>query len=281
MPAKASSKVDIVTWLINVKHKWQEETEDHWANPSLYPFMREVLHESVHFWQAVGLPYFLRISVGAYRDFQEVRACAFRQSPDKLVPVDSLQLEADYLYFSGYQRMNQKYGELSGADIIEGLARYWDIHLCGMRHVIDRLVAERRVSHDGVQKAQLEYGPFFLADGLQFTDAAVRFVFDQERRYNKAYDFAIRALGRYAYILFPILGFFALSSGGQSVSNFQRWINIYKETKPFAISRGNFLKVWQMCHAEAFKWIMQGLQEQLYSSLTVYNHLSKKCWGGS
>ena len=65
MPSEALSKVDIVSWLINVKHDWRDEKEDHWANPSQYPFMREIIHETVHFWQAIGIPYFLKISVFA------------------------------------------------------------------------------------------------------------------------------------------------------------------------------------------------------------------------
>jgi hypothetical protein len=105
MPAEAYNKVDTVTWLINVEHMWQEETEDHWANPAQHAFMRQVLHESVHFWQAVGLPYFVRVSFGAYRDFQRVRECAFENSHDKPVPVDQLQLEPNRAYFLEYQRI--------------------------------------------------------------------------------------------------------------------------------------------------------------------------------
>jgi hypothetical protein len=276
MSLKALSKVDIVTWLINVKHKWQKETENHWANPSLYPFMREVLHESVHFWQAIGLPYFLRVSCRAYRDFQEVRACAFRDNQQKPVPMDQLKLEPNYFYFSSVLGVNYKYGELSGADLLEGLARYWDIHLCGMRHAIDRLIEEGKISQQDVVKAEQKHGNFFLNDGINFTDAAVRFVFDQERLYNKAYDFTVHSTGRYAYILFPIMGFFALSSGGQSVTKFQEWITIWEDTKPFEIPKGNFLKVWRQCFKQAFKWISTDLKEQVYSSLTVYNHLRKK-----
>jgi hypothetical protein len=276
MPIEALSKVDIVTWLINVRHKWQEQTEDHWANPSLYPFMREVLHESVHFWQAIGLPYFLKVSCSVYRDFQEVRACAFKDSQDKAIPVNQLQLEQNYLYFSGVLSASHKYGYLSGTDLLEGLARYWDIHLCGLRHAIDRLKDEGKITQQDVEDAQLKYGPFFLSDGINFTDSAVRFVFEQERIYNKAYDFTAKELGRYAYILFPILGFYALSSGGQSVSKFQKWVKIYKETNPFDVPKGNFLEVWRKSFDAAAKWILNDLEEQLYSSLTVYSHLRKK-----
>ena len=276
MPVEVPSKVDIVTWLINVKHKWQTETEDHWANPSLYPIMREVMHESVHFWQAVGLPYFLRISCSAYRDFQEIRSCAFKQDQQKAIPVDQLHLEPNYLYFTSVLSLNNKYGELSGTDLLEGLARYWDIHLCGMRHAIDRLIAEGKITQADVKEAEKKYGPFFLRDGINFTDSAVRFVFDQERLYSKAYDYTVRTVGRYGYILFPIIGFLALSSGGQSVSKFQKWLNLYKETKPFEISEGNFLMIWKQCLHDSLKWISNKLQERIFSSLSVYNHLREK-----
>ena len=82
MPHAPSSTVDITTWQIRVRHDWEAETDDHWENPSEHPVMREVLHESVHFWQAVGLPYFLRITCAAYWDFQRVRAAAFGQDGD-------------------------------------------------------------------------------------------------------------------------------------------------------------------------------------------------------
>jgi len=277
MPIEASSKVDIVTWLINVKHKWQDEREDHWANPSQYSFMREVLHESVHFWQAIGLPYFLQISFNAYKDFQRVRACAFQQG-NKTVPLDLLQLEPNRAYFLDYQRLDHKYGELSGADIIEGLARYWDIHLCGLNHALERMEAEG-VSRAEINDAQLRYGPFFLPDGLNYTDAALRCVFEHEQKYNKAYKFTITEAGEEAFILFPILGFLALSSGQESVSKFQRWIKLYASTKPFTIQRGNFHLAWEDCFEKAFRWITQELQEPIYSSLTVYNNLRKNMMG--
>lgn len=277
MPAEAYNKVDIVTWLVNVQHLWQEETNDHWANPSLYPFMREVLHESVHFWQAVGLPYFLRVSFAAYKDFQRVRACAFEQSEgNEPIPVDQLQLEPNRAYFLGYQRIAQRYGELSGADIIEGLARYWDIHLCGVIPAISHLMDEGKLSPHDITDAQLRYGPFYLPDGRSYTDAALRFIFDYEARYNRAYEFTLDKVGTEAFILFPVLGFFALSSRENSVSNFQRWVEIYPRTKPFTIPKGHFFDAWQTCFSEAFKWITQGLQEPLYSSLTVYRRLSNR-----
>lgn len=284
MPSKASSKVDIVTWLINVKHPWRAETEDHWANPSQYAFMREVLHESVHFWQALGLPYFLRISFHAYKDFQRVRASAFEQSQDGgLIPVDQLQLEPNRSYFAGYQALNHPYGKggLSGADIIEGMARYWDIHLCGMRHALDRIKAEGEASDAEIEAAQAQYGPFLLPDGLHYTDAAIRFIFDVERRYNRAYAFALDTVGEEAFILFPILGFLALSRGSQSVSSFQRWLGLYADTRPFVIPPGNFLLAWQNCFSQAFQWIVQQLGEPIYSSLTVYRHLGKQMIGWS
>ena len=126
-------------------------------------------------------------------------------------------------FASGRKKLNHPFGDakLSGGDIIEGLARYWDIHLCGIRQALERIKAEGGASEKEMKEAEEKYGPFFLPDGKQYTDSAVRFVFDVERRYNRAYDFMIETVGREAFILFPIFGFFALSGQGMSVSHFQ------------------------------------------------------------
>jgi hypothetical protein len=286
MPAPAANKVDIVTWLINVHHPWQEESDDYWSNPSLYPFMREVLHESVHFWQAVGTPYFLRQSFAAFRDYQEVRDRAVRQgaAEGQPVPIDRLELEPRRTYFLNYQRLNQPYGEgqLSGADLIEGLTRYWDVHLCGMRAALERLVDEGKVSRGEIEAAERRLGPFFRPDGLNYTDAALRFVFENESRYEKAYNFTYNHVGREAFILFPVLGFLALSSGSRSVSNFQRWVILYEETRPFPIPPGgHFFDAWDDCFGRAQRWIMEDLREEIHSSLTVYRHYARKLIGWS
>lgn len=277
MPSEISNKVDIVSWLITVSHPWQPETQDHWDNPSVYPFMREVLHESVHFWQAVGIPYFLRISFEAYRDFQRVRASAVEQSIDnRPVPMDRLRLEENRIYFSGYQRLNRTYGDLAGADIIEGLARYWDIHLCGAREALNRFELEGRISTKDIAAAQLNYGPFYLPDGNNYTDALLNYLFEVETRYNIAYRYIVERIGREAFILFPVLGFLALSAGRMSVSKFQNWVNRFADERPFAIQRGNFILVWNETFKQAFNWITKDLGEPVYSSLTVYRKLSKK-----
>lgn len=276
MPHAPSSTVDITTWQIRVRHDWEAETDDHWENPSEHPVMREVLHESVHFWQAVGLPYFLRITCAAYWDFQRVRAAAFGQDGDSPVPVDQLELEANRLYFGSYVALSHTYGRLSGIDILEGLARYWDLHLCGMRAAIDRLVEEGHTTREEIEAAEKKYGAFFLGDGLNYTDAALRFVFDKERLYYRAYDFAYETLGREAFILFPVLAYLALCAGGQSVTRCQRWMERYSQDKPFEIIRGNFLQVWTKCFEDCVEWIKNDLGERLYSSLTVYSRARAK-----
>jgi len=281
MPHAPSSTIDITTWQIRVRHYWEPETEDHWENPSLYPFMREVLHESVHFWQVVGLPYFLRVTCAAYWDFQRVRASAFGQGGDRPVPLDKFELEPNRLYFGPYISLSNVYGQLSGIDILEGLARYWDIHLCGMRAAIDRLLEEGHTSQKEIDAAEAQYGPFFLADGLNYTDAALRFVFDKERLYNKAYGFTHQVMGREAFIVFPIIAYLALCSGGQSVTNFQKWVEKFSEEKPFKIPQGNFLQIWPQCFSSCVDWIIKNLDEKLYSSLTVYAKANQKigAWG--
>jgi hypothetical protein len=276
MPDLTGSKVDTVTWLISIGHAWQAESVDHWDNPSLYPFMREVLHETVHFWQAVGTPYLLRLSCGAYRDFQEVRARAFSQDPTRPVPVDQLRLEPGYQYFSGSLRMMHRFGELSGADLIEGLARYWDIHLCGMRQALNRILDEGAATQADIAEAERLHGPFVRPDGINFTDAAVRFIFERERRYNLAYDYAMRHLGREGYILFPVLAYFALSCGKASVSTFLRWVQLFAATRPFVIAPGHFQVAWQRCYEDAFRWITETLAEPVFSPLTVYAQRRKK-----
>lgn len=279
MPVAATNKVDIVSWLIHVEHAWQTETKDHWANPSEHSFMREVLHESVHFWQAVGLPYFLRISFDAFKDFQRVRAEALTQQPDAPLPADQLELEPNRAYFMSYQRLGHRYGALSGADLIEGLARYWDLHLCGVRHALDRLVDEGKTTSADIDAAQRTYGPFFLVDELHYTDAALRYLFDVESAYYRAYKFTLDTVGREAFILFPVFGFLALSSGRMSVSTFQRWLQQYADAKPFAIPRGHFFDAWHQTFTAAYRWITESLQEPLYSSLTVYSNLRRKMVG--
>lgn len=275
MPEEAYNKVDIVSWLINVRHDWEPETEDHWDNPSQYPIMRQILHESVHFWQAVGTPYFSEVSFDAFKDYLRIRSTAYEKSKNDPIPVDLLELEPNRLYFLYYQKIMHRYGELSGADIIEGLARYWDIHLCGVRHMLEGLDKKE------VDDAQLKYGPFFLPDQLHYTDTAFRYVFEEvEARYNKAYKFALDNIGREAFILFPILGFLSLSTS-HSVSNFQKFVKLYAETKPLKIPRGNFLQVWDKIYDDAFKWIKDDLNEPIYSSLTVYNRSRKKLAGWS
>lgn len=276
MAVAATNKVDIVSWLIHVKHAWQKETEDHWANPSLHPFMREVLHESVHFWQAIGLPYFLRISFDAFKDFQRVRAEAIAQQPDAPLPADRLDLEPRRAYFLGYRRLAHQYGELSGADLIEGLARYWDFHLCGVRRALDRLVDEGKATSGDLDVVQGTYGPFFLNDDQHYTDAALRFLFDVESAYYRAYRFTLDTVGREAFILFPVFGFLAMSSGGMSVSTFQRWLQQYAAARPFVIPRGHFFDAWHHTFRAAYRWITEELEEPLYSSLTVYSRLRRK-----
>lgn len=280
MPPAATSKVDVVTWLINVCHGWEEECQDHWDNPSRYPFMREVLHESVHFWQAVGTPYFMRLSFSAFRDYHQVRLCAVRQGAGgSPVPIDLLELEPQRTYFLCYQRLTQPYGDerLSGTDLIEGLARYWDLHLSGTQTALDRLVDEGKVTHRDIEDAQQRLGPFFLPDGETYTDAAVDFLFEHEGRYNRAYAFARERIGREAFILFPVLGFYALSTGSQSVSTFQRWVIEYGETRPFRIpSGGYFLRLWDDCFQNAQQWILKELGGRIYSTLTVYRHSARR-----
>lgn len=271
------NKVDLTSWHITVHHPWEPETDDHWDNPSAHLVMREVLHEAVHFWQAVGTPYLLRLSVGVFRDFLLVRDHALRQSRDgQAVAVDRLQLEDNRHYFGGLFRLTATYGSLSAADLIEGLARYWDIHLCGARAALERLQHEGKVGDAEIQEGQLRLGPFFLPDGVSYSHHLLDFVFEYEARYNRAYRFASEQMGREAFILFPILGFFALSAGERSVSTFQRWVRQFAETRPFEVPRGHFLIVWDTCFRLVFEWIASQLGERVYSALTAYARLRRR-----
>jgi hypothetical protein len=277
MAIPAANRIDLLSWHISVDHPWEAETEDHWRNPSTHVVMREILHESVHFWQAVSTPYLLRLSVGAFRDFLRLRDHAARQSRDgRPVPVDTLKLEDNRYYFLQLHRLHFAYGELSAGDLVEGLARYWDVHLCGARAALERLQAEGKISDDDIRAGEKRLGPFFLPDGFSYSHHLLDFVFEYEARYNRAYKFALERIGPEAFILFPILGFLALGAGSQSVTAFQRWAGAFVQSRPFEIPSGNFLTVWPECFRRAYGWITEQLGEPLYSALTAYSSLCKK-----
>jgi hypothetical protein len=188
-------RLDQTSLSVEIKAQMFSYDIGYWQGPAYFdiPALRILLHETVHFWQMLSMSFLTNLAI---------------ESWDALLQFESTgEIDA---YTDLQSRLEEKHPELgfSAFDIIETLARFWDIHVLGPAKVRDFESQPRNYSAPADH--QLKLSPFADIPPYSATEFdAVMTV----ASYNEPYRRAISKWGSAgAAVMFPMVAYFSLQS---------------------------------------------------------------------
>lgn len=215
------SRIDPLSWTIFVEHPKPEiDPTEMWDNPSFYPEMRHILHESVHFWHSISTFQGIYLAFDCLKSLNALRFASRKGE-------DLTQIGADWTFeeYKPFQLLSDFYAKaldppLSTSHLFEGLARYWDVTICA---------------------------------GFTFDGIVSNLIKEDSPTYSEAYAHAYDTVGNVAFIIFPIFAYLALCSE-EPVRCFDTSLKIYADD-PFEVPVGvNFQEAWLIAWGNAAKW---------------------------
>ena len=164
--------------------------------PAYYdiPYLRVYVHETLHFWQMLSVGFVTNLGIQEWDDLLEFE-------PSGKVPKD-----ADLKLL-----LREQHSELgfSAMDLIEALARYWDIHILGPVKLQEWSSVKRSyegpISTQRVRDPSETPRPYFAGE----FDALMK----AEDTYAEPYRLALARWGsQKSVVLFPLVGYCALQT---------------------------------------------------------------------
>ncbi len=242
------SRIDPLSWTIFVAHPEPRVKRDElWGNPSNYPAMQHVIHESIHFWHSISTLQGIRLAFDCLKSLNALRFAA-RQG------VELSQIGPGWR-FDGYEPFavlreffetpssrksladafpaKESLPELSAFNLFEGLARYWDVT---------------------------------ISSGLTTSGMVDGLIAESSESYSSAYRYADEQVGGVAFIVFPLFAYLALCTDSP-VESFASSLRSFRE-RGFPVPRGDFQVAWNHAWVACSRW--DALYPRPYGPMSSY-----------
>jgi hypothetical protein len=171
-------------------------SDEYMQGPAYYdiPLLRVYAHEFLHFWQLLSHGFFANMALSEWSDLIQFENTHVVGKPSKI--------------YSEFYRVDVETG-YSAYDIVECLARYWDIHILGPEKLREWIIGKDLYDRSFSTKRILpSYREPKSYSGRDF-DSLV----SSEEGYTRPYLAIVNRLGSFAAaIFFPLLAHFSLQT---------------------------------------------------------------------
>lgn len=198
---------------IELKVEHFKYDHEYLCGPSYYdiPILRVYTHETIHFWQTLSQGYVTNLALSEWCELSD-----YEQSKES----------------NNYSSVKNKFYEksfecqFSPRDLIEALARYWDIHIVGVKNLLkwgaSKQLLKKPFPTERIKNIDSKLTPTTSED--------FDLLIENNESYTLPYKLTIEKLGTHnSVIVFPIVAHFSLQSRNPALV-FAEIINILKNS---------------------------------------------------